>query len=292
LSRDAAARTPRLAALCSFAALSFASRPARSDEASRAPAPHFAIDPISDITLTAGGAGVTTFLGIILSTGEIKPFPVSAGDENNLIGLDRIAVTQHLDPHADTRSTIGLWSAVGFAALDPFLSAKRDGWDAALVDAVMYAESVSLTEALTDITKISVRRPRPIDYINCANTTTTTSGACSSTDLELSFFSGHAATVGTITATATYLAFVRSPHTARPWVTLGIGTLLTAFVSFERVRSGEHFPTDVMAGATAGGLIGILVPHLHRREGDRSSMWVGLRPERSGGSLTLQGYLF
>jgi undecaprenyl-diphosphatase len=292
LRHRAPTRARLLAALGCFAGLSFASRPARCDEASRAPEPHFAVDPISDITLTAGGAGVTAFLGTILSTGEIKPFPVSAGDESKLIGLDRIAVTQHLDPHADARSTIGLWSAVGFAALDPFLSATRDGWDAALVDAVMYAESISLTEALTDITKISVRRPRPIDYINCASAAATTSAACSSTDLELSFFSGHAATVGAVTATATYLAFVRSPHTARPWVTLGVGTLLTAFVSFERVRSGEHFPTDVMAGATAGGLIGILVPHLHRREGDRPSMWVGVRSERGGGSLTLQGYLF
>jgi membrane-associated phospholipid phosphatase len=281
-----------LAALCSFAALSFATRPARCDDPAPAPQAHFAIDPISDITLTVGGASVTAFLGIVLSTGEIKPFPVSAGDESKLLGLDRIAVTQHLDPHADTRSTIGLWSAVGFAALDPLLSAARDGWDAALVDAVMYAESISLTEALTDITKIAVRRPRPIDYINCASAAATASAACSSTDLQLSFFSGHAATVGTIATTATYLAFVRSPHTARPWVTLGVGTLLTAFVAFERVRSGEHFPTDVMAGATAGGLIGLLVPHLHRREGDRPAVWVGLRSERGGGSLTLQGYFF
>ena len=235
---------------------------------------------------------MTTFLEIILSTGEIKPFPVSAGDESKLIALDRFAVTQHLDPSADARSTVGLWSAVGFAALDPFLSAARDGWDAALVDAVLYAESISLTEALTDITKIAVRRPRPIDYINCASTGAATTGACSSTDLDLSFFSGHAATVGAITATATYLAFVRSPHTARPWVTLGVGTLLTAFVGYERVRSGEHFPTDVMAGATAGGLIGVLVPHLHRREGDRPPVWIGLRTERGGASLTLQGDFF
>ena len=39
----------------------------------------------------------------------------------------------------------------------------------------------------------------------------------------------------------------------RPWLTLGLGTALTTFVSVERVRAGAHFPTDVIAGAIAGG---------------------------------------
>ena len=91
-------------------------------------------------------------------------------------------------------------------------------------------------------------------------------GDCDSTDLQLSFFSGHASTTGAISATATYLAFMRSgPRRARPWITLGVGTLLTAFVSYERVRAGEHFPTDVIMGSLAGAGIGVLVPHFHRR---------------------------
>ena len=65
-------------------------------------------------------------------------------------------------------------------------------------------------------------------------------GSCADTDLQLSFFSGHASTTGAISATATYLAFVRSgPRQARPWITLGVGLALTAFVSYERVRSGK-----------------------------------------------------
>jgi hypothetical protein len=34
----------------------------------------------------------------------------------------------------------------------------------------------------------------------------------------------------------------------------------------ERVRAGEHFPTDVIAGSIAGAGIGLVVPHLHRTE--------------------------
>jgi hypothetical protein len=249
---------------------------------------HFQIDPVSDIVLTGAGGGVSILLSLILSTGEIRPSPLNPGDEGKLLGFDKIAVTQSLDPNADTLSNLGLYSAIGFAALDPILSSFRDGWDAGLVDLVMYAETISLTESITDLTKIAVRRPRPIDYINCERSIT---GTCSSTDVELSFFSGHAATVAAVTGTATYLAFVRAPRTPRPWITLGLGTALTAFVSVERVRSGEHFPTDVMAGALAGASIGVLVPHLHRHQEEAPPVWVGVMPMPGGAGVTAGGTL-
>lgn len=249
---------------------------------------HFSINPVSDIVLTGSGAGLSIVLSLILSTGEIRPSPLTPGDQYKLLSIDRVAVTQSIDPNAGTYSNIGLYAAAGFALLDPLLSGVRDGWDAGVVDAVMYAESVSLTEVLTDLTKISVRRPRPIDYIQCEQAV---SQACSSTDLELSFFSGHAATVASISGTATYLAFIRSPHSPRPWLTLAAGTMLTAFVSYERVRAGAHFPTDVIAGSLVGGSIGVIVPHLHRHNSDAPTIWVGAAPasEGSGGTLTLQG---
>jgi undecaprenyl-diphosphatase len=281
-----------MATVAAAAVLTSVPRDARADDPAKQPDQHFTIDPVSDITLTGAGAGLSALLDLILSTGEIKPSPVQPGDESKLLGIDRVAVTQTIDPHAATYSDVGLAVAIGFAALDPFLSAHRDGWDAALVDAVMYAESLSLTEAITDITKISVRRPRPIDYINCASTATTVSGVCSNTNLELSFFSGHAAIAGAVTGTATYLAFQRSRHSVRPWITLAAGTLLTAFIGYERVRSGNHFPTDVIAGATVGGALGVLVPHLHRHTEDAPTVWIGLAPVPGGTTLTVQGILF
>jgi undecaprenyl-diphosphatase len=251
----------------------------------REPGQHFTIDPVADGVVTAAGAGFSGMLALVLSTGEITPTP--PGPKSNLLGIDQGAVTQTIDPHAETLSTVGLWTAVGFAVLDPIFSGLRDGWDAGLVDALMYAESLAVTVAMTDITKIAVRRPRPIDYINCPSGTTT----CTSTDLELSFFSGHAAAVAAVSATATYLAFVRSPHSPRPWITMGAGALLTAFVSYERVRAGAHFPTDVIAGSMAGAAVGVLVPHLHRHQEEAPPVWIGLSPVREGGgTVTLQGY--
>jgi undecaprenyl-diphosphatase len=263
---------------------------AKADDPPRPANQHFTIDPVSDIVLTGASAGFALLLSGILSTGEIRPSTLSPGDERRLLSIDRLAVTQSIDPNADTYSNIGLYAGVAFAVLDPLLSGARDGWDAGVVDAVLYAETVSLTEALTDMTKIAVRRPRPLAYVQCEHAAPTTT--CASTDIELSFFSGHAATVASITATATYLAFQRSPHTPRPWLTLALGTALTGFVSYERVRAGAHFPTDVLAGSVAGAAVGVLVPHLHRNKDDAPRVWIGAAPTEGGpgGILTAQGF--
>ena len=284
--------------LASVAAVTLASAPARADDPTPESIPHlgdgehFTIDPVVDGVLIAGGIGFTELLGLVLSTGEIQPVP--PGEESKLLSIDRVAVTQTIDPNANLYSNIGLYAAYGYALLDPILSGVRSGRRAALVDAIMYGESIALTQAFTLATKIGVRRPRPLDYVNCAGSAT---GSCGDTDLQLSFFSGHASTTGAISATATYLAFVRSgPRQARPWITLGVGLALTAFVSYERVRSGEHFPTDVIMGSMAGAAIGVLVPHFHHRPHlqERSycapPVWIGFEPRSNGsGAFTLSG---
>jgi membrane-associated phospholipid phosphatase len=253
---------------------------------------HFTIDPVVDGVLVAGGITFAEMLSLILSTGEIRPTQPTSPDV--LLSIDRSAVTQTIDPNADARSSLALYAAYGYAVLDPILSGVRDGRHALLVDAILYAESISLTQAFTYATKIGVRRPRPIDYAQCGDQPPGAPG-CTSTDLQLSFFSGHASSTGAISATATYLAFMRSgPRHPRPWITLGVGTLLTAFVSYERVRSGEHFPTDVIMGSLAGAGIGVLVPHFHRRPHFHESNYcappviIGFGPtSRSAGEVTL-----
>jgi undecaprenyl-diphosphatase len=263
-----------------------ASRPSSPLEAGQ----HFTLDPVADGTLIVAGFGFNALLGAVLGTGEIRP-PLPTVPASSLLPIDRIAVTQTIDPNASTYSDIALYGALGFAVLDPILSGFRDGWDALIVDGFMYAESISFAYVLTDLAKIAVRRPRPIDYVRCASATTNyTPPGCNSTDLGLSFFSGHAATVSAIGATATYLAFVRSPGSARAWLTLGVSTALTAFVSVERVRAGAHFPTDVMAGSLAGAATGVLVPHLHRHAQEAPPVWIGVSPLPGGASLELTGW--
>jgi PAP2 superfamily. len=275
---------------------------AHADEPSLTPrfekSQHFTIDPVVDGVLIATSYGFSVLLGMILSTGEIRPS--LPGSTDKLLAIDRVAVTQSIDPHAGAYSNIGIWAAYGYVLLDLAHSGLRDGRNALLVDAIMYAESLSLTSMLTSMTKIAVRRPRPIDYVNCGSSETAPGGACTTdTNLQLSFFSGHASAAGAMSATATYLAFVRSgTHSARPWITLAVGTALTAFISYERVRSGEHFPTDVIVGSMAGAAIGVLVPHFHRRphlhekQLEVVPQWIGFAPPSHGAGAVNMGWVF
>lgn len=261
----------------------------------------FQSDPVADGCIILVSLGSVGMLELIKSTGEIRPQQIAPGfDTNNLSWLDRGAVKSKFDSSAATVSNLGIGLAYGFAIVDPILSGFRErSVQTALVDGIMYVETVALTMALTSIVKIAVRRPRPIAYAEAEANRDDPNYSNSKTDSSLSFFSQHASTTAAIGATATYLAFARSPGKLRPWLTLLVATGVTTATSIGRVRAGQHFPTDVIAGAMAGAGIGILVPHLHRTEDVRQRpVWVGYSPapyfeqiETVGGILTLNGAL-
>jgi membrane-associated phospholipid phosphatase len=249
--------------------------PARAQTPARDEAP-FAIDPVTDGTLVVGSLGFYVLETWIISTGEIVP--QRPGSPDRLLAIDRGTVGRTPVSGWGDYSTVGLWGATVFAAVDPLLSWQRSGRNAALVDAVLYAEALTLTKTFTNITKISMRRPRPSAYRAEAQT-----GPQAGTDQALSFPSGHTSTVAAVSATATYLAFTRAPGSLRAWTTLGMGILLTASVGYGRVRAGVHFPTDVIAGGLMGAGIGVLVPALHRRS-PVPGLWIGVAPGGEDGT--------
>jgi len=253
------------------------------------------VDPIVDGTIVAVALGFAGTTELINSTGEIRPQQISPTfSTSQLLAIDRPAVTQTISKSAGTGSNIGLAVAAVFAAADPILSGLREkDVQTGIVDAFMYAEALSITLALTNLTKISIRRPRPKAYIEAEAHKSDPSYSNTDTDSSLSFFSGHSAITATIGGTATYLAFARAPKgSARPWITLGAAVGLTTFVAYERVRAGAHFPTDVIAGALAGAGVGVVVSHLHRTTDPKQRrVWVGYAPVQlgEGGGLSLSG---
>jgi hypothetical protein len=121
-----------------------------------------------------------------------------------------------------------------FAGVNPIVTGLQHGWRSGMSDGFMYAEALATTAFITDVTKIAVRRPRPLDYRNPPS---------EDTDAVLSYFSGPASMTAAAASTATYLAFVRSPHTIRAWLTLGVGTALTARQPRARAPAATSPPT-------------------------------------------------
>lgn len=255
----------------------------------------FTADPVGDTGIILLGLTFGILSSEILSTGEIQPQQISPNFKTSkLLGIDRGAISQKLDSSANQWSNWGLYASIAYVAGDTIADIFRESPTAALVDFIMYAEAAALTQGVTNLAKIAFRRPRPIayiqrnDYLAKGGDPATYNNA--DTDSSLSFFSAHSSQVAAMSAAATYIAFSRSPKGVRPWITLGVGAALTSFVAYERVRSGNHFPTDVMAGALAGAAVGGLVVHLHREDSVKQRpVWIGVAPILDGATLSASG---
>ncbi len=264
--------------------------PGAATQASASGRTRFSVDPVTDTAALGISLGFGALSQLVISTGELSP--QQPGSTDNLLSIDRGAVTQSVDPHASTVSGIGVGVAGAYALGDTLFTGFTDGAESGLVDGVLYAESAGITFATANLVKIAVRRPRPRTYrlrdqLEAQGKPYPDNPG---TDSSLSFFSGHTAETAALSATATYLAFSRSHTHTRGWITLIAGTALTAFVGYERVRAAAHFPTDVIAGGLVGAGIGTLVPALHRHEATCRPLWVGvIHPGGDGTGLALGG---
>ncbi len=226
-------------------------------------APRFTIDPVGDSALLAGTSAFALVLELITSTGELKA--QAPGDPNALLPIDRpiAEASPSTGPHG-TISTVLVGAAFVYVLADTVRAGLSDTQESFITDFTLYAESAVFNLAMTDLVKIAVRRPRPVAYQQLRVNGMVEPG----TDSALSFYSGHTSMTAALSATAAYLAFARDPEGIEGWLVAGGGLALTALVGVERVLAGAHFPTDVIAGAIAGGSMGTMVPYLHRVHGD------------------------
>lgn len=126
---------------------------------------------------------------------------------------------------------------------------------------IMFLESHMLNFALTGITKDLVKRVRPYAY----NSSVPMRRKLTK-NARRSFFSGHTSVA--FTGAALFASLYGEYHPESRWKThLWIFSLTSASITgYLRVRAGKHFPSDVIAGAIAGTLSGILVPELHVKD--------------------------
>jgi membrane-associated phospholipid phosphatase len=191
-------------------------------------------------------------------------------DRNDVNAIDRRAIGNDSPFFTQASSvTLGLALAVPLV-LDYFALDDRWVW---LEDAVVFTEAVTTNIALTTAMKFGVQRPQPTVY---------DPGGPGNTDdplKYLSFYSGHTSVVFAALSTASFTVGKRYDSWALPYV---VTFVAGAGVGLQLVLSGGHFPTDVIAGAVAGTLVGTAVPWLHLRSERRLSVLPWGQPGAAG----------
>lgn len=123
---------------------------------------------------------------------------------------------------------------------------------------VMYAESVLFSYGMKDIGKSLVERKRP--YMYFANPSST---GTDGNDWKDSFPSGHSTMAFTGASFASYVFCKYNPQSQYKVPVVATCFALATGTSALRMSSGNHFATDVLAGAAIGCFSGIFIPWLH-----------------------------
>ena len=144
-----------------------------------------------------------------------------------------------------------LGSTWALLAVVPFLARRTTRRAAAFLLA-----SLIVAVVVVDLSKDFVQRPRPFRAMP------TVSALVVPAPKSPSFPSGHATKAFTA-ATFIALAYRASEQPRRKAALVMIGVLLTAgAVALSRVFLGLHFPTDVVAGALVGCVVGLIGAYL------------------------------
>jgi membrane-associated phospholipid phosphatase len=213
------------------------------------PATVYRLHPSIDAAIMAGSALAITLPTLLAEDIIRKRCPC---DPSEINGFDRGAVGNQSE-FADVASDVTAVLAIAAPPLLNFLDVG--GGEAFQADAVIFAQTLLVNGALVEIAKYAVQRPLPRTYAGDPTLINSPGGY-------RSFYSGHTSTVfASLTASAMTLR-LRYGEMWWPWVVDGV---VGTSVAVERVAAGRHFPTDVIVGAMAGTLVGILVPALHAK---------------------------
>ncbi len=221
------------------------------------------------IVITAVIAGAPVVLMDELSGPHCGPLC----DRGSLNPFDRTVVGFRSDSAAVVANIL-VGSAVAlpfvFDLIDVAISDTADGWSGWATDVVVLGETALVNNALFQVTKLAVRRPRPYAYDPDVSVTER-----SQADAAMSFYSGHTANAFAMATAYSYL-FTKRHADSGMVIPVWLGThLLAVGTGVSQVLAGEHFWTDVIVGAVVGSAVGLAIPHLHLRDSEG--------PEKSDG---------
>ena len=228
-----------------------------------APSP-FALRPLPHLLASASALAL---LGVL--DGAVAPTlgqgalcrrdAAGACDRRRLLRLDRAALgtaSARWKKASDALQLVTIASALLATATQAALAAPPGtGWAAATCDVAVGVEAAAVGAVATTLLKYAVRRPRPGAFRGAVG---------DGVGQQLSFPSGHTSAAFASGAAWATTAWLRPLPLAVRWSVGGAALGLGALVGCGRVLGGQHFVTDVLAGALLGAAVGVAVPLSYR----------------------------
>lgn len=209
-----------------------------------------------DIPITVAAAGFTLFgFSKIYGRDDVPESEILALNKNDVNSIDR-STAGNKDEKAKDLSDKFFYGAMP-APLLLFLD-KEIRKDALKVG-MLYLEAMTITGVFYTGSSMIVGRQRPYTYNTSLPMDQRTRGAGKN-----SFIAGHPALVATSTFFMAKVYTDYHPEMKGKWVLYTLAGGASLATGLLRIKAGEHFPTDVMAGIPVGVLSGILVPHFHK----------------------------
>jgi membrane-associated phospholipid phosphatase len=172
------------------------------------------------------------------------------------------------NPAADAASNVAAVATGGLMIwADAWQGARGDQtWRPLLEDALVLAQAAAWNSAIDLNVRAARVHPRPFVYGTAAPESDRREGQAAG-----SFYSGHAsaAFLGAVYVSTVYpLRHPEFEHSGWLWA----GSLTAAATaSWLRVAAGKHFPSDVLAGAAMGSLVGFGFVQIHLKDG--AELW-------------------
>ncbi len=150
---------------------------------------------------------------------------------------------------------------------------------------VLTYEVAAINYGITNLFKSTVNRSRPYVYNTDLTYTERTDD-----DSRYSFYSGHVSMSASLSFLFAKTLTDFHPSMAKSYK-IGVwsfAALLPATIGYLRIKAGQHYPTDVLAGYAMGALTGWLVPALHKQKKKNFSIFPARVFQRNGLGLRLQ----
>jgi membrane-associated phospholipid phosphatase len=170
---------------------------------------------------------------------------------------------------ADVLSTV-IDAVVPASAATYLLLSANGGGDvnAGLVDTLLVTEAAAAALLVNQVVKLLVGRRRPYAFFKDDH------GYSRSED-NLSFYGGHTSFAFSVAAATVTLAAMRGyPGVG---IAAGVGFTLAASVGYLRIAADQHWLSDIVIGAAAGGLLGWAIPRIFHSPSPAPSTGTALR---------------